>query len=122
MKTAREQVIEAAQKRGLEVHEDGRRVTFGYFQISFKDNGNWWPECVHGPRLNDRRPSLRSTLEVLEQAPISALAPRHLAPPTYCKNCGTQIEMTEDGWAHCEEVPDSYPCYYGNSLPEPLSA
>lgn len=75
--TAREQVIAAARKRGLEVFEDGRRVSFGYFQISFKDGGQWWRECVHGPRLNDRKPSLRSTLNVLENAPSQVLGPPH---------------------------------------------
>jgi hypothetical protein len=72
--TSREKVIAAAKARGLEVFEDGRRVSFGYFQVSFTDAGGWWSECAHGPRFGPR-PSLAKLLHTLREAPDSVLAP-----------------------------------------------
>lgn len=75
--TARDQVLTAAKERGLQVTENGSTVVFGYYQVSFRENGQWWAECAHGPRLQTGRASLSRMLEILATAPDQILAPPH---------------------------------------------
>ena len=76
--TARETVLMLARERGLRIYEDGSRVNFGYFQVSFTESGNWLPASAYGPRLSGGRASLKSLVQVLRDAPNGVIAPSHL--------------------------------------------